>query len=318
MNSGKQRNSLFARLLQLSFYLFVGVTLSPLLELIWTPLGLFGHFLPHLFVFSILFLAYFSIFGRRYEKMASLLVMLLLGTRLFMTALSGPEVKMTEKAVYSLYSHNVLFSNPDFSPLSDYLLENKPDFILLYEFNPRAMESLKEVWQQYPHRRMLPRYGYFGLALASKYPLENAEAIWPAHCDVPVLTAIAHTPDGPLRLLGIHPPSPPIPRDIKYQEEMMKGIISHFQDKDDPLLIAGDFNDTPFSFSYQENLKSSGLSRSGKAFGYHGTFPARWKGLGVELDHIWVNDKIRLQSYKMGPALGSDHFPIEMTFQIAQ
>ena len=78
-----------------------------------------------------------------------------------------------------------------------------------------------------------------------------------------------------------------------------------------PLIIAGDFNMTPWSYRLQQLLASTGLRR-------HATFLRSWPTDGQYrlpwptflIDHVLTTPEIKSVSIRIGPALGSDHLPV--------
>lgn len=81
-----------------------------------------------------------------------------------------------------------------------------------------------------------------------------------------------------------------------------------------PLIIAGDFNDTPASFIYQKatELLSDPYVEQGRGFGttYHGPYPA------FRIDYILHSHDLEALSYKRIPSPISDHYPIVVTLKM--
>jgi len=77
-----------------------------------------------------------------------------------------------------------------------------------------------------------------------------------------------------------------------------------------PIVIMGDFNDTPASYSYyhlKRNLKDTFFASS---IGIGNTY--FWKIPPIRIDHILVNDKLKVLSYKSIPLEYSDHYPVSV------
>lgn len=88
-----------------------------------------------------------------------------------------------------------------------------------------------------------------------------------------------------------------------------------------PVVVMGDFNTTPSALPFYQLLKRAELKRvacSGPVAGtwrpidWAGTLLDRIPGLKVTIDHILVRD-IDVLSCKVGPDVGSDHFPLLLT-----
>ncbi len=102
---------------------------------------------------------------------------------------------------------------------------------------------------------------------------------------------------------------------FKNRSESTKMLIKSLPDKESPLIICGDFNDTPLSYTYNE-MKKYGLNDAflTNSFGigktYSGALPL------LRIDYIWYNDLIQAVDYKRIKQTNSDHYPVMMSFNI--
>ena len=83
---------------------------------------------------------------------------------------------------------------------------------------------------------------------------------------------------------------------------------------DIPVIVCGDFNDTPVSYVCQTMTRSGfydAFIKSGHGIGatYAGKLP--W----LRIDYIWINEHVKSLSYNMIDFKGSDHYPIMMKFK---
>lgn len=92
-------------------------------------------------------------------------------------------------------------------------------------------------------------------------------------------------------------------------------LLSNLPEDDVPLLICGDFNDTPLSYTYNK-ISDAGL---------HDAFLVLSKGVGktycgalplLRIDYFWYNDMIEAIEYERIKHTTSDHYPLIMTFNI--
>ena len=81
------------------------------------------------------------------------------------------------------------------------------------------------------------------------------------------------------------------------------------------IVLCGDFNDTPLSFTYHR-IKQAGFTdgfvKAGRGIGhtYAGKLPL------LRIDYIWGNDRIEPTSFKRIKTYGSDHYPVVMDFNV--
>ena len=79
---------------------------------------------------------------------------------------------------------------------------------------------------------------------------------------------------------------------------------------DTPAIVTGDFNATPFSWSFRSMLSESGLVNSQDGFGLQTTWPTTNVFLRIPIDHlVHTNDLVTVDRQVM-PSFGSDHYPI--------
>jgi len=82
-----------------------------------------------------------------------------------------------------------------------------------------------------------------------------------------------------------------------------------------PYLIAGDFNESPFSYNYQSlNYLNNAFEERGKGFG----FTVIKLPLLLRIDHMFYDDEIHLKSFDVDYDMDvSDHYPITGSFTLS-
>lgn len=92
-------------------------------------------------------------------------------------------------------------------------------------------------------------------------------------------------------------------------------LIEKLPDDDLPLVICGDFNDTPLSYTYNQ-MRNAGLkdafitASSGIGKTYCGPLPL------LRIDYFWYNECVEIIDYKRIKQTTSDHYPLLMSFKI--
>lgn len=75
-----------------------------------------------------------------------------------------------------------------------------------------------------------------------------------------------------------------------------------------PVIIMGDFNDTPVSYAYYQLRVNLYDTFNKSIYGFGNTY--FWKIPPIRIDHILVNKKIKVISYKSIPLEYSDHYAV--------
>lgn len=83
-----------------------------------------------------------------------------------------------------------------------------------------------------------------------------------------------------------------------------------------PIVMCGDFNDTPLSYTYHQIDHAGftdGFVKVGKGIGY--TYAGKLPLLRI--DYVWTNDKVQPTAFKRLKYKGSDHYPVMMDFNVS-
>ena len=123
-------------------------------------------------------------------------------------------------------------------------------------------------------------------------------------------------PGGPYTVIGVHFVRPWPWGDQRTFVPSLLNFIARTDRR--RLIVTGDFNLTPWSFTLREidaqlaiprltrAMPSWPATRSGHASGLPALLP---------IDHVYAGPAWRLRSLQRGPYLGSDHYPLVATFQ---
>jgi endonuclease/exonuclease/phosphatase family metal-dependent hydrolase len=106
-------------------------------------------------------------------------------------------------------------------------------------------------------------------------------------------------------------------RGFKLRTKTTELLIEKLPNDDLPLIICGDFNDTPMSYTYNKMLNA----------GLKDAFITASKGIGktycgrlplLRIDYFWYNDKIEIVDYNRIKQTTSDHYPLLISFNIKE
>ena len=122
---------------------------------------------------------------------------------------------------------------------------------------------------------------------------------------------------GPFTVMGVHYTWPVPAGPQQAQSRKVVKLASGFDRKS--MILAGDFNSTPWSFTLKRQDKALGLRRWTRAMASWpaGKFsrvmaaPAPF----LPIDHVYAGEQWRAVNVERGPGLGSDHRPIVVTLR---
>jgi len=198
------------------------------------------------------------------------------------------------------------------------IADEDPDFILLLEITPWMLEQLADLADGYPYWVAEPREDNFGIALFSRQPLLKTEILRFGPAKLPSILAEFPSSGQRFTLLGTHP-TPPVSAELtQYRNEQLAMLAQRARQADQPLLLLGDLNLSPWSAWFNQLLANSGLQDSANGRGIQPTWPAGWPPLWIPIDHALFSEGIQIQRRAVGQNLGWDHYPVVVEFQVAR
>jgi endonuclease/exonuclease/phosphatase (EEP) superfamily protein YafD len=110
-----------------------------------------------------------------------------------------------------------------------------------------------------------------------------------------------------IRVLGTHAISPLTPGRARERDEQLAWLSDEIADIDDPVLVMGDLNATPWSSHFHDLLDTAGLIDSQRVHGLQPSWPAALGPLGLPIDHALHSPGLTVLERDLGPSFGSDH-----------
>jgi len=236
----------------------------------------------------------------------------------------------------------------------DYILAEKPDIICFQEFidlpgTQADIDNLRKTLSSlsYTHihyTNTIPGKLNFGMATFSRYPIYNKGAVsFKGTLNGSIYSDIIYDKDT-IRIYNCHLQSVQLKKDYSnlldsllfnytnqqladlkdistqmrnafiLRAEQVDILAAHISNSPYPVILCGDFNDTPVSYSY--NKLSKGMqdsfveSGSGAGQTYRGFFPY------MRIDYILYNKAFKSYNYKINKVDWSDHFPVSSEFTV--
>jgi endonuclease/exonuclease/phosphatase (EEP) superfamily protein YafD len=191
-----------------------------------------------------------------------------------------------------------------------------PDVIVLPEATAAWVEALAPLRARYRYGIGDGSRGAFSLLLLSQLPVRDAQVMQLSHDQWPAIVARicpSETADGKdcIGLVGIHPP-PPMSEGLAATRNAVFRALPDAIAKvaPRPVVVAGDFNCTPWSPFFADLLAATGLQDSALGFGVWPTWNSALLPFGLNIDHVLVSDGVAVRNHQIGGDVGSDHFPV--------
>lgn len=291
--------------------LFV-ITFAGLLAPVFAPFDLINHLRLHFLETAVaLFLVFALLRARRLAMGAFTLALINL-------VLAAPAFALTQKGEpgspgIRLVSLNVGGESAEPRRIEAYLRRQDADIVLLLEAGRTLVPMLDRIADLYPHRVDCMGEQLCRLALLSKQPMTDSHALPRSDTTPPAIVARLDADGRRFTLYGVHIARPLVLDRHRRDFDRLIGAVEAIEG---PLVVAGDFNATPWSWEMTRLTLATGMVR-GRVFG--ATWPARRPMVAQFLiDHVLARGAIDLVEVRSGHPVGSDHLPTIAEISLGQ
>jgi vancomycin resistance protein VanJ len=231
-------------------------------------------------------------------------------------AAESPPVSRAGFAV-TIVTHNVRVDNRDPLGTVAMLAGSGADIMLLQETDGSVAGAIPRLAAHYPYSTPCRQARCAMIILsrwpirATRYRIRDAEG---RQIGPPLIWATIAPPGGPPFTVATHHlPWPLPPRDQHARRAALVRALPGLDTR--TLILAGDFNLTPWSFAMAElDRGMAPLRRATRALP---SFPARFGGGNralpvLPIDHVFIGPGWSVARVERLPATGSDHFPVRV------
>lgn len=200
---------------------------------------------------------------------------------------------------------NVLAENSQYSDLDRLIRRERPDIVGLVEVTPEWLAGLAAIRAEYPYRVEAPD-GVTGLALWFR---ERPTVIDPPVEPLPGASPLIHAEfpfAGRPRHLWLVHPAMPFTRRGRPEIPALAALVGRTPGS---RIVVGDMNTTEGSPWFADFLRTSGLRDSRLGFGRQPSWPSDLP-YRIALEHAFLSDDLAVVARRLGPMVGSDHFPL--------
>jgi len=282
--------------------LFV-ITFAGLLAPLFAPFDLINHFRLHFLETAVALVVVFALLRARRLAMAAFALALV------NLVLAAPAVALTATAerggqTLRLITLNAWGENAEPGRIEAFLRRQNADIVLILEAGEEVAPMLRRLSDLYPYRVDCMQAQLCRLALLSKRQMIEPRALIRSDSNPPAIVARFDVDGRGFTFYAVHVARPFV---LDRQRRDVDHLIAALNAIQGPLIVAGSFNATPWSWAMTRLTLATGTVR-GRALG--ATWPAR-RPLFPQflIDHVLVRGGIGIVEARSGSALGSDHLP---------
>jgi endonuclease/exonuclease/phosphatase (EEP) superfamily protein YafD len=237
----------------------------------------------------------------------------------------GPSARPRSPEEFTLATFNVYFPAADDPETVAAVGETGADVVLLQEISSRWREVLERQYASvYPYRAFAPAGGASGLAVLSRFPVQDGGILKPAIKHPAWLLAV-HTPAGDLHLLNVH-----LRASRRPGQNLIAGLFSLSDDHEveirdfldaarvEPDVIAGDFNEGPRGGAVTWLAQRGYVDALERHHPDEPTFRTLAGMYASTLDHVLVGARLSVVDAWVLRRGNSDHWPLVVRLRPAE
>ena len=306
------------------------------------PIELLTNFRVQYFILSLIITLFLSIlYSQHYlkNKLLILSALVVIGLNVIEVVpwyLPHPQqISQSNAQSFRVLQFNINIQNNHYQEIIETVRLERPDIALFIEVDQNAVNHLNAGLKD-----ILPlnfRSPGGGLAILSRLPIQNARGddlnakntnlIAPR---VAIATILVN--NQPVEFIGTHPLVPVKPSTFRRRNLQLAALSDYIQKVKIPVIVAGDFNLTPWSPYYKMFVRKTNLHNTRLGFGIlptwiRGTSYLKYPKwllfimehfLNIPIDHCFVGDEIKVTGIHIGDNANSDHAPVinDLTLQI--
>ncbi len=220
-------------------------------------------------------------------------------------------VKDIASQPFRVYAANVWHINVFEKTLLEEFRDLDTEIAFITEMTPDILHSVRPEILKYPYRVERPKKGGKGFLFLSKFPVQDFQVIdIRSHGNRPLLVANLLIDQQVVTFYGVHPLNPAWTTQFPERNNQLLWLAQQVADNPKPVIVAGDFNLTPYSPIFEKLISISNLRDSANGFGWQPSWPTMFPIFWLPIDHILVSPEIRVHSRQIGNFIGSDHYPV--------
>ena len=227
------------------------------------------------------------------------------------------QVKNVATFNLKVMTANVEYRNKNYDKLLQSVKLSNPDVLVLQEFTEEWLENTQVLKTDYLYFKTVPKTRGSGLAIFSRYPIENPEILQFDESNRAALMCKINIDGTLLSFLTIHPSTPMAMNKFVSRNKHFAESAKILKNAPEPKLFIGDLNTTMWSPYFSDLVKDSGLRDvrigNGLQTSWISFLPPPFR---IAIDHCLISETIEVESVELGNVTGSDHLPLIVNLKI--
>ena len=299
---------------------------------LWWVFDLVSHFRIQYFSVLVVLVIFFV----KAKRWKSTVVGAIFGVANFMliSPYIGTIIPVTKEgqSQIRILSMNLNHNNSSYTKAKLIIRKTQPSVLVLQELDNSWENGLGETLAQFPYSEKFPVKMFYGVDFPIPNFLIPKEKLFIGlFSHLPFERITVHRNDGfPIShirgrfkfkeniftLFGVHLASPVGKYRTDTRNKQLASLAEEIQNNNQPTVVVGDFNITPWSSYFEEFVQKTRLRDARKGIGVYPTWLAQFPPLAIPIDHGLTSNGIKVGSFSLGNSFDSDHLPIILDFTI--
>jgi endonuclease/exonuclease/phosphatase (EEP) superfamily protein YafD len=268
---------------------------------------------------AILLLAAAALYGLLYARVTALVFAVAAAVNVFLVLplFVGSPVQAAGVENLKVASYNTARSTTDVAAVVDWVQGEAADVIFLFETDRELVEALElaevpfEVYSGHATDRV------YGIIMLSRINV-TAETLAAGPTGEPVLRAEAKLGESAVVLYATRAQRATGEEEAEVRDLTLADVGSWAAAEALPVVVVGPLNTSQWSYAFRDLKSGADLVDSMAGYGFQPSYRAdMWMGFRIPADQALYSKQLTTTERSLGPALGSDHLPLRVTFAMA-
>ncbi len=294
-------------------------TLAGFLADVWWVFALAGHFRVQCFLFLAAAAVLYA-FDRKPLPAVVAAIFALVNAAFVIPLYLGSTHAQAATPRYRALLANVNSRNTGHKAFHSLVTATNPHFMAVLEVTDAWVNALRPLEDRYPYTIRRSREDNFGIAFFSRLPAESLAIRDFGRLGLPAVTVRLRLDHATLTVAAVHPPPPVVAAYRTERALQMETLARYVRAERNPVMVLGDLNSTSWGPLFSRLVEQAGLVDSRRGFGVQPSWPVQIHLIPfrIPLDHCLVSDGIVIHHRRLGPRIGSDHYPVIVDFALAR
>ena len=231
-----------------------------------------------------------------------------------------------------ILSMNLNHNNSSYKKVKLLISKTQPSILVLQELTNSWENGIGETLAQFPYSAKISKNAMYDIdfmlpnflkpkeklliGLYSHLPFERIMIDRSNDFPISYIRGSFKFKEKVFTLFGVHLTSPVGKNRTNLRNKQLVSLAEEIQKNNQPTVVVGDFNITPWSPYFKEFIQKTRLHDARKGIGVYPTWLAKFAPLAIPIDHGLTSSGIKVGSFSLGTNFDSDHLPIILDFTI--